>query len=113
MASKTVQANTSVQEIAAAIRNSVHKPTSMVIDNDGGSDKRVIRIRDAFTPDVTHGVSSPSARTADRHRITVLQGDIVTVEEKDLEGVTALGSLNIIADAVDTGCYITVGYKTE
>jgi hypothetical protein len=113
MASKRVTANTDVQTVAAAVRNGVHIPTSMTIDNDGGSGDRQITIQDGFTPSETYGDSSPSAKTVNRHTLTVLQGDVVTLNEEDLKGVKCLGSLGIIADVTDAACYVSVGYKTE
>lgn len=113
MPSLIVTAHTTAQAVAAEVRNGVHKPTSMTINNSGGGADRTIRIQDIFTPDVTNGVAAPALQTIDRHRMTVLLGDIVTLSEEDLAGVKCLGSLNIIADAIDAGCYISVGYKTE
>jgi len=113
MPSKIVQANTTVQQVAAEVRNGVHIPTSITIDNSGGSAARTLRVQDGFTPDITNGNSSPSATTVDRYRVSVLQGDIIALSEEDLKGVKCLGSLGIIADAIDAGCYISVGYKTE
>ncbi len=113
MPAVTVTANTTVQPVAPAVRNGVHVPVSMTIENDQGSADRTIRIRDSFTPDVTNGQASPSATTVDRHRVVVPMGSNLILNEDDLKGIKCLGSLGIIADAVDAGCYISVGYKTE
>lgn len=114
MPSKIVTAHTTAQVVAAAVRNGVHVPTSITIDNKGGSADRTLRIRDTFTPDVTNGVASPTTdTTVDRHRVFVLIGDTITLSEEDLKGVKCLGSLSIIADAIDANCHISVGYKTE
>jgi hypothetical protein len=113
MPSKRVTANTTVQSVAAAVRNGVHIPTSVTIDNDGGSQDLQISIQDIFTPVATNGDASPTEQTVNRHTIDVLQGDVLTLSEEDLKGVKCLGTLGIIADAIDAACYITVGYKTE
>lgn len=113
MPSLVVTAHTTAQTVAAEVRNGVHIPTSITVDNDAGSADRTLRVQDIFTPDVTNGVSSPSLQTVDRLRIDVLMGDIVTLSEEDLKGIKCLGSLNIIADAIDANCHISVGYKTE
>jgi hypothetical protein len=91
----------------------VHKPTSIIINNDGGSADRTIRVQDIFTPDVTNGEDTPIETTVDRGRWDVIQGDMVVLNEEELQGMKCLGALKVIADAVDTGCYITVGYKSE
>ncbi len=108
-----VTASTTAQVVAAEVRNGVHVPTSITIENAAGGAARTIRVRDSFTPDVTNGVSAPVATTVDRLRIAVLLGDNVTLSEEDLKGIKCLGSLSIIADAIDADCHISVGYKTE
>ncbi len=113
MPSKIVTASTVVQAVAAEVRNGVHKPTSITVDNEGGAADRIIRVQDGFTPSVTNGTAVPVATTVDRLRFTVLIGDIITLNEQDLAGVKCLGSLGIIADGIDASCYISVGYKTE
>jgi len=108
MPSKVIEGvEDAAQEVAADRADAVVIPTSMVIDNSGGSDDRTIRIQDIFTP--TDGDET----TVDRYRISVINGDTVSLNEEDLKGVKCLGSLNIIADADDSGCYVTVGYKHE
>jgi hypothetical protein len=113
MPSKIVTANTTVQSVAAEEGISVHKPISITVDNSGGSGDRTIKVQDIFTPAETEGDDSPTEQTVDRWQATVLQGDVETYDEKDLEGVKCLGELGVIADAIDASCSITVGYKTE
>ncbi|KKM66365.1 hypothetical protein LCGC14_1481950 [marine sediment metagenome] len=113
MPSLIVTASTTAQSVAAAVRNGVHEPTSMTIDNEAGSADRTIRIQDVFTPDVTNGTASPSETTVDRGRWDVPQGDSLVLSEQDLKGIKCLGALKIIGDAVDANCHISVGYKTE
>jgi hypothetical protein len=113
MPSLKVTANTSVQSVAAEVRNGVHKPTSITIDNINGGGTRVLQVQDGFTPSATHGTASPSATTVNRLQITALAGDLITLSEEDLKGVKCLGSLGIISDVTDASCYISVGYKTE
>ncbi len=113
MPSITVQANTTVQPVATEIRNKKHKVKSLTIDNTGGAAARTIRVRDSFTPDVTDGVAVPIATTVDRFRWTTILAGVDNLGEKDLGGLTIIGALGIIADAIDAGCYITVGYESE
>lgn len=113
MPSLTVTANTTAQQIAAERLDRVHRPTSAVVDNDAGAGDRVIRIQDVFTPAVTNGTASPSETTVDRFRQTVLQGDVLNLNEEDLKGVKCLGALKVISDVTDANCHITVGYETE
>jgi hypothetical protein len=113
MPSQVVTANTTAQSVAAAVRNGVHKPTSLTIDNISGGGDRVITLQDVFTPSETNGDSSPTEQTVNRHKVTALQGDIMTLGEQDLAGVKCLGALEVVSDVTDASCNITVGYKTE
>jgi hypothetical protein len=87
------------------------RPTSINIDNSAGAADRVIRLQDIFTPSESNGVAAPVLTTVDRWRYNVLQGDSITLNELDLKGIKILGSLNVIADAIDPGCHVTVGYE--
>ena len=113
MPSKVVTSSTTAQTAAAAVRTGVHVPTSMTINNDAGAADRTIRLQDVFTPDVSNGTASPTEQTVDRGRWDVLMGAMLVLGEEDLKGIKCLGALKVIGDAVDTGCHITVGYKTE
>lgn len=112
MPSLIVTASTTAQQIAAERENAAHYPKSMTVDNDGGSADRVIRIQDVFTTSLTDGAAAAS-KEIDRFRATVPVGFVETFSEQDLKGIKCLGALKIIADAVDAGCYITVGYHTR
>ena len=112
MPSLIVTANTTAQQVAAERKDAVHRPTSLTINNGIVAD-RVIRIQDVFTPAVSNGVAIPSETTVDRLRVTVLQGDVLTLNEQDLKGIKCLGALKIIGDAIDATCYISTGYETE
>lgn len=113
MPSQVVTAHTTAVQAVAERRNAVVIPTSMTIDNDAGAADRTIRIQDRFTPSVSHGVAAPVQTTVERFRVDVLMGDVMTLNENDLDGVKCLGELLIIADAIDANCHITVGYKHE
>jgi hypothetical protein len=113
MASKRVTANTTAQTVAAEIKNSRYKVTSMTIDNKAGSGDRQITIQDIFTPDVTNGDSSPTEQTVNRYTFTALQGDVITLNEQDLKGVRCIGALKVVSDVTDASCYITVGFETD
>ena len=94
-------------------KNAVVIPTSMTIDNDGGAQDHAIEINDQFTPSAYYGVASPSQETKERYKTTVLQGDVVTLNEEDLKGVKCLGAVLLIIDVLDANCHITLGYKHE
>jgi hypothetical protein len=113
MPSQRVTADTTAQVVASEIKNARYKVTSLTIDNKSGGGDRQITIQDAFTPDVSHGVSSPTAKTINRYTRTVLQGDVETLSEADLKGVRCIGALTVISDVTDASCYITVGYEID
>ena len=84
MPSKVVTALVTAQEVVAERADAVVIPTSMLIDNKGGSADRTIWIQDIFTPSPYYGTETPSpAGPINRHRITVVQGDIVSLSEED------------------------------
>ncbi len=112
MPSLIVTAHTTAVEVAAERLDAVHRPTSLTINNGIVAD-RIIRIQDVFTPAVTNGVASPSEQTVERLRVTVLNGDVLTLSEQDLKGIKCLGALKVIGDAIDATCFITTGYETE
>lgn len=113
MPSNIVTANTTVQPVAAIVRNVVHAVKSITIDNKAGSGDRQIIVQDGFTPDISANVSSPTAKTISRWQATVLQGSVDTFNDLDLKGVRCIGSLGVIADAIDASCAVTVGYEDE
>lgn len=112
MPSLVVTAHTTAVEVAAERLDAVHRPTSLTINNGVVAD-RTIRIQDIFTAAVSNGVAVPGAQAIERLRVTVLNGDVLTLSEQDLKGIKCLGALRIIADAIDGTCYITTGYETE
>ncbi|KKM80299.1 hypothetical protein LCGC14_1341280 [marine sediment metagenome] len=113
MPSTVVAMDPSTAVIAADRADAVVIPTSMTIDNDGGGADRTIKIQDVFTPSVSNLVAIPSETTVDRFRITVIQGDIISLSEEDLKGVKCLGKMQVVSDLADSSCYVTVGYKHE
>jgi len=113
MPSQIVTANVANQVVAAAVRNGVYKPTSITIDNTLGAADRIINVRDTFTPSISNAVPVPVAQNINRLQVTCFMGEILNLGEPDLAGVKCLGSLGIIADAVDAACFVSVGYKTE
>ena len=112
MPSLIVTAKLAGEEVAAERENAVHKPKSVTVDNKLAAADRTIWIRDDFTTDTSHGAAA-AAKTIERWRATILQGDVVTWHEQDLKGVKCLGALKVIADDDDPNCHITVGYETE
>jgi hypothetical protein len=113
MPGKVVTANTVPVVVAAAVRNGRHYPKSMTIDNQLGAADRTITIQDEFTPNISNGVAVPVLTDVSRHKIQVPKGDYLVLEEQDLKGVKCLGNLQILADAVDAACTISVGYETD
>ena len=111
MPSLGVTANTSAQTIAAERLDRKYKLLSLTVDNDAGSADQIVRLQDIFTPAVTNGVSGPTEQTVDRFRATVLQGDVVTWNKHDLEGIEFLGALKALGDSIDASCFITAGYE--
>ncbi|MBA7673944.1 hypothetical protein ES703_82151 [subsurface metagenome] len=114
MPSKVVAA---VVEADAAViayerENAVAVAKSMTIDNKAGSADLVICIQDVFTPS-PYLTTTPTEEEVDRHKITALQGDIITLGEQDLKGVKCLGDMKVYSLPADAFCYITVGYEHE
>lgn len=112
MPSLVVTADDEDVEVAAVQRASVIKVKSLLIDNVDGNGDRVIRVRDIFTTDVSHGATADTFQIT-RLRYDVQQGDQIAISKEDLEALRILGALNIISDVEDTDCHITVGYDHE
>lgn len=112
MPSKKVTSHTTAQSVAAERKDIRWKVTSMVIDNDAGGADRIIQIVDSFTTSATNGQSA-TVTTVTRYYITVIQGNVVNLNEEDLKGVVCLGAVTVLGDAIDTGCHITVGYEPD
>lgn len=116
MPSEVVTAHTTAKVVAPETRNARYKVTSLTIDNTLGAADHEITIQDAFTPDVSHGAGTTTAKTIDRLTVPVVIGDSVTLAESDLKGVRCIGALTVVAEAttgIDTGCYISVGYDID
>ena len=93
-------------------KNAVVRPTSLLVDNQGGTQDVSLIIRDDFTSDVATGQTAET-KTITRWKSKIAQGDLITWHEDDLKGVKCLGALKVISDVDETGCEITVGYEHE
>ena len=113
MPSNVVTADTTAQVVAKAVKNAWHKVTSMTIDNINGSGDHTVRVQDEFTPDISAGVASPVLTDVDRWKSIVAAGERLVLDERDMKGVRCLGNLQIIAEAIDANCIISVGYEDE
>lgn len=113
MPSKVVTAHTTAVSVATERKDRAYRVKTLVTDNSGGGAARTIRIQDIFTPAATNGVDTPTETTVDRWRGATILAGVDSYGEEDLKGVKVLGALKVIADAIDAGCYITVGYETE
>jgi len=108
-----LEADAADAQIAAERENAVVVAKSMTIDNEGGGADHIIVIQDVFTPSAYYGTEAPAEEEIDRHKITAIQGDIITLGEEDLKGVKCLGAMRVYSDGADADCFITVGYDHE
>ena len=84
--------------------------TSIKVDNQGAA-ARTIRIQDKFTPDPSAGVPTPAEQTIDRLQVTVGAGTTQDIPETELKDVEVLGTCQIVADAADPACVVSIGYR--
>ena len=83
--------------------------TSIKVDNQGAA-ARTIRIQDRFTPDPSAEAPAPAERTIDRLQFTVGAGLTADIPETELRDVEILGTCQVVADAVEPTCVISIGY---
>ena len=83
--------------------------TSIKIDNQGAA-ARTIRLQDRFTPDPSAGVPAPAEQTIDRLQVTVSAGATQDIPETELRDVEVLGTCQVVADAVEPACVVSIGY---
>ena len=105
---KKVTADTSAVTVSTIVKHKKIQLTSINIDNQHTAEL-TIRIQDIFTPDTSHGESSPSAQTVERFQVTVPAGITFCAESESLQDVCCLGDVKAIADAISTSCVIIVG----
>lgn len=118
MPSKVVTADTTAKVIAAEVRTHRQYPTSITFNNHDGVTDHTFTLQDIFTPSPSNGNSyqtSPplSPVTVNRGIWTVDQGSVVTLEKDDLEGIKCIGAMELLAEAIDAACFITVGYRSD
>lgn len=88
-------------------------PNILKVDNVAGLSSAVITLQDCFTPSVTNGESSPtSGTTVSRLRTTVDAGGIEIIGD-ELKNVEILGQARVTIGAMDSGCWVTLGYDFE
>ena len=93
-------------------QNAKIKPNVLVVDNYAGSGENVITIVDRFTPSETHGEASPTETTVNRLRTTVDNGSLEILGDQ-LKNVEILGQAEVAIAAMDSGCYVTMGWDFE
>lgn len=109
MPSIQVTANTVAQELWAEVNRMKGKPSSVVIDNQGGA-PNTIAIEDYFTPDASHGDSAPGPQTLLRIQETVGAGATSRLSGDELKDIEFLGLAQATGSVVDALCVIIVAY---
>ena len=97
---------------AAEKQNAKAIPNVIVVDNYAGSGTNVITLVDRFTPASTNGTASPSETTANRLRITVDNGSLEIIGDS-LKNIEILGQTEVAIQAMDSGCYVTLGWDFQ
>jgi len=110
MAVKKVTANTTAQTVTTAEKHKKCKITAINVDNQHTADL-TLTLQDTFTPDASHGVSSPSAKTIDKWVQTVSTGKTASYDKNELEDLECLGTVKMKASDTSTSCVIVVHYK--
>ena len=87
-------------------------PNVLVVDNYTGSGPNLITIVDRFTPSVTNGTASPTETTVNRLRTTVDNGSLEIIGDS-LKNIEVLGQTEVSIAAMDSGCYVTLGWDFQ
>jgi len=112
MATKKVTANTSAQTIATAEKHKKCRITAINVDNQYSSAIK-LTLQDIFTPDASHGVSSPTEKTITRWVRTIGNGTAYSADKNELADLVCLGTVKIVASATSTDCIVVVNYHWE
>lgn len=105
---KKVTAHSTAVTVSSTVKHKKTQLTSINIDNQHTAEL-TIRIQDIFTPDASHGTTSPVETTKERFQVTVPAGITFCAESESLQDVCCLGDVKAIADAISTSCVIIVG----
>jgi len=112
MATKKVTANTTAQTITSAEKHNKCKITAINVDNQYSSAIK-LTLQDIFTPDASHGVSSPTEKTITRWVRTIGNGAAYSADQNELADLVCLGTVKMVASATSTDCIIVVNYHWE
>ena len=112
MATKQVTANTSAQTIATAEKHKKCRITAINVDNQYSSAIK-LTLQDIFTPDASHGVSSPTEKTITRWVRTIGNGTAYSADKNELADLVCLGTVKMVASATSTDCIVVVNYHWE
>lgn len=93
-------------------KNAKVRPTSLLVDNQGGGQDVTLTIRDDFTSHVATGQVA-EVKTITRWKSKITQGDLITWNEEDLKGIKCLGALKVISNVDEPDCEISLGYEHE
>jgi len=107
---KKVTANTTAQTITTVEKHKKCKITAINVDNQHSADL-TLTLLDTFTPDSSHGVSSPSAKEIEKWVQTVGTGTTASFDKNELEGLECLGTVKMKASDTSTSCVIVVHYQ--
>jgi len=107
---KKVTANTTAQTITTVEKHKKCKITAINVDNQHTADL-TLTLLDTFTPDSSHGVSSPSAKEIEKWVQTVGTGKTASFDKNELESLECLGTVKMKASDTSTSCVIVVHYQ--
>jgi len=112
MATKKITANTTAQTITSAEKHNKCRITAINVDNQYSSSVK-LTLQDIFTPDASHGVSSPSEKTITRWVRTIGDNTAYSADQNELADLVCLGTVKMVASATSTDCVIVVNYHWE
>jgi hypothetical protein len=113
MATSRVTASVAAQTIFTVPLHMKAKIDAINIDNQGGSGKIQVSIRDSFTQDLSQGVAAPAARVAFPWTGTIPQNQFFEEDVLALEKIDVLGVGAIICSATDAACIINIQWHLE
>ena len=112
MATKKVTANTTAQTITSAEKHNKCRISAITVDNQYSSAIK-LTLQDIFTPDSSHGVSSPTEKTITRWVRTISNGTAYSADQNELADLVCLGTVKMVADTTSTSCIVVVNYHWE
>lgn len=110
---KDVSGNVTAMALGTVPKHKKGIPKSIII-NDRTSGNKTLIFHDAFTPDASNGVASPTAQTKTWLILETGGGPVnINLDKEALAGITLFGAFDVSSNINDASMNIAVNYEFE